>query len=93
MSDSARLRVAVRVVPGARRSEIVAVEPQLRVRLAAPPVEGKANAELVRVLAKALGVRRSAVRVVAGEKSRDKVVEVTGISDLPAGLGPPPTPS
>lgn len=51
----------------------------LRVRLAAPPVDGEANAELVKCLAKWLGVPRRAVRLVAGETGRNKVVEVEGI--------------
>lgn len=50
---------------------------ELKVRLAAPPVEGKANAELVRFLAKQLGVPRSAVTVVRGQASRSKTVRVS----------------
>ncbi|HDI00564.1 MAG TPA: DUF167 domain-containing protein, partial [Firmicutes bacterium] len=49
------------------------------VRVAAPPERGKANERLVRILAEAFGVARSEVRVVAGHKSRDKVVEVEGV--------------
>jgi uncharacterized protein (TIGR00251 family) len=51
----------------------------LRVRLAAPPVEGEANDALVRCLSKWLGVPRSAVHLVAGAKGRNKVVEVDGV--------------
>ena len=49
-------------------------------RLAAPPVDGAANAELIEVLAEALGVPRRAVRIVAGHAGRDKVVEVDGLA-------------
>ena len=67
----------VRVTPGARRTELVARDgDRLRVKLAAPPVDGKANAELVRFLAELYGVRRSAVEVVRGLRSRDKVVRI-----------------
>ena len=70
-------RFPVRVQPRASRDEIVGIqEDHLRVRLAAPPVEGQANAALVDVLAKRLGVRRSAVTIVSGETGRLKWVEV-----------------
>jgi uncharacterized protein len=75
----------VQVVPRASRSEIVGEhDGSLRVRLAAPPVDGAANKELIRILAKALNVPRSAVTIVSGETSRSKQVSVTGIQ--PAAL-------
>lgn len=52
----------------------------LRVRLAAPPAEGRANAELVRFLAKELGVPRDAVSLVAGRRSRRKLVHLAGVT-------------
>lgn len=71
--------LSVSVVPGASKSEIVGVEGgALKVRLAAPPVEGKANRELVRLLARALGVRGSDVEIVAGHRARLKKVQVYG---------------
>lgn len=51
-----------------------------RIRLAAPPVEGKANEALADFLAEALGLRKSAVRLSKGGKSRDKIWEITGLS-------------
>jgi len=75
--------VAVRVQPGARRSEVVdATGEQLRIRIAAPPVDGKANAEVRRFVAELFGVRASAVTLVRGERHRDKVVRITGV-DVP----------
>ncbi len=60
--------IAVRVVPRASKSEIVGMqEGVLKVRIASPPVDGAANAELVRVLAKHLGVARSTVAIVSGD--------------------------
>jgi uncharacterized protein (TIGR00251 family) len=56
------------------------VEGALRVRVAAPPVEGAANQALVRVLAEELGVARRSVRLVAGAAGRQKLVVVEGIS-------------
>lgn len=69
------------VTPGARRSEVIGVvDDRLRVRLAAPAHEGRANDELVRLLARALGVRRDDVRVTAGGRSRRKLLSVRGVT-------------
>jgi uncharacterized protein len=74
------VRIRVRVQPRASRTEIVGEhDGALRIRVAAPPVEGEANAELVRFLAKRLGVVKSRVRIVAGETGRSKTVEVDGV--------------
>lgn len=74
-------RVAVRLVPRASRDEIVGFEGEtLRVRVTAPPVAGRANAALTRLVAKRLGVARGAVRVVAGQSSRQKVLAVDGLT-------------
>ncbi len=78
------ITVSVRVQPGARRSEVQdASGEQLRIRLAAPPVDGKANAELQRFLADLFGVRRSAVTLLRGERSRDKVARIEGVTSVP----------
>lgn len=70
----------VRVVPRASRSEIVGEhDGALRIRLAAPPVDGAANEELVRLLARALGVSRSAIEITTGHSSKLKTVKVAGI--------------
>lgn len=70
--------LAIRVTPRARRDEIVEVLPDqtIKVRLTAPPVEGKANEALVEFLSKVLAVSRSRIEIVAGEKGRDKLVSV-----------------
>lgn len=70
---------AVRVVPRASRSEIVgAHDGALRVRVAAPPVEGAANVELVRMLSRALGVPARNVEITSGHASKTKLVRVEG---------------
>ncbi|HEY3021606.1 MAG TPA: DUF167 domain-containing protein [Solirubrobacteraceae bacterium] len=72
--------VRVRVLPRARRSELAGMRAgALVVRVAAPPVEGKANAAVCALLAERAGVPRSRVSVVRGAAARDKVVRVEGI--------------
>jgi uncharacterized protein (TIGR00251 family) len=74
-------RFSVRAQPRASRTELAGTYGDaVRVRLAAPPVEGAANAELVAFLAKKLGVAKSTLRVVRGQRGRDKVVEVDGLT-------------
>jgi uncharacterized protein (TIGR00251 family) len=68
----------VRVVPRASKSEIVGEhDGALKVRIAAPPVDGAANEELVKVLAKYFEVPKSAVEIVAGHSSKSKQVRLT----------------
>jgi len=76
-----RLTFKVRVVPRASRTEIVGEhDGALRVRIAAAPVDGAANEELVRFLARALKVPRNAVVVIGGQTSRIKSIAVSGIA-------------
>jgi uncharacterized protein (TIGR00251 family) len=72
----------VRVQPRASRDEIVGwrADGALAVRVSAPPVEGEANAAVGALLAGALGVRKSAVVIVRGERGRDKIVRVSGLT-------------
>jgi uncharacterized protein (TIGR00251 family) len=73
------LSFKVRVVPRASRSEISGEhDGALRVRIAAPPVNGAANDELIRTLARAFEVSRSNVEIVAGHNSRSKQISVRG---------------
>lgn len=73
-------RLRLRVVPGARRSEIVGRHgPAWKVRVTAPPERGAANAAALELLAKALGLGRGEVRLVSGQGSRDKIVELTAL--------------
>jgi uncharacterized protein (TIGR00251 family) len=74
-----KLLFRVHVTPRASRSEIVGEHNgALRVRLAAPPVEGAANEELIRTLASAFGLPTRTVEIVSGHSSRVKQVRVTG---------------
>ena len=72
----------VRVVPRASRSEIAGeFDGAFRVRLAASPVDGAANRELIRVLAKELKVPQNSVEIVAGLTSKSKTVRISKVSD------------
>ncbi len=79
-TTDAGLTLRVRVQPRASRDAVSGErDGALVVRLTAPPVEGAANEALARFLGKALGVARSAVRVVSGARGRNKVVSVAGV--------------
>lgn len=72
--------IRVRVVPRARRNELAGERAgALLVRVTAPPVDGKANAAVCRLIARAAGVPQSRVSVVRGASARDKVVRVEGV--------------
>ncbi len=74
------VRFSVRVQPRSSRTGVEGLHGDaLKVRVNAPPVDGAANEAVVAVLAEALGVSRRAVRIVSGESSRSKVVEVDGV--------------
>jgi len=74
-------RLRVRVRPGARRTGLTGwmSDGTLKLEVGAPPEEGRANREVVTLLAGVLGVRESAVRVMRGQGSRGKVIEVEGL--------------
>src|SRR3954465_3427716 len=74
------VRFSVHVRPRSSRSAILGVrEAALDVALTAPPADGAANAELIKLLARALDVRRGDVSIVAGASSRSKIIEVNGM--------------
>ena len=71
----------VRVVPRASKSEIVGeLDGALKVRIASLPVDGAANAELVKLLSKAFGVSKSQVEIVGGQTSKSKQVKIVDLS-------------
>jgi len=72
--------VAVHVVPRARVSAIVgALGDAVKIRVAAPPVDGAANDELIRFVASRLGVARASVALTGGAASRRKVLKIAGL--------------
>lgn len=83
------MKIALKVTPGARRNEILGWEedyPQigrvLRVKIAAPPVEGKANKEIVTFMAKTLSIPKSAVELLRGSTGRIKLIQLPDEADL-----------
>lgn len=83
--ETLEARIRVRLTPKAARDEVAGWhDGVLRVRVTAPPVEGKANAALEALVAKALRVPKSRVRVVSGAKGRDKTLAIEGIDEADA---------
>ncbi len=83
------MKIALKVTPGARKNEILGWEedyPQigrvLRLKIAAPPVEGKANKEIVAFMAKTLGIPKSAVELLHGSTGRIKLIQIPDGADL-----------
>jgi uncharacterized protein (TIGR00251 family) len=75
------IRLKVRVIPNARKNEVAACAgEEIRLKVKAPAVDGKANAALIEYLAELTDVPRSKIQIKAGEKARIKVVELEGPS-------------
>jgi uncharacterized protein (TIGR00251 family) len=83
--------LAIRVVPNAKKNEILGAHGSaIRVKIAAPALDGKANAALLAFLAEQIGIPKNQVQLLAGEKSRDKVVGGPGAQPtLPASFRVP----
>ena len=76
-----RIEIAVRVIPRARKTEVVGFRDDvLVVRVAAPPVEGAANEALIEFLSSALHVPRRAVQILGGDRGRRKRVAIDGVT-------------
>lgn len=75
------MALVIHVVPRAARTEVVGPHGDaIKVRLAAPPVDGAANEELVRFLAAQLGVTRRSIEIVSGATGRRKTVRIAGLT-------------
>jgi uncharacterized protein (TIGR00251 family) len=76
-----RITLTLHIQPGAKKTEVAGLYGDtLKIRLAAPPVDGKANAALIEFVADRLGVAKSAVSLKSGQTSRRKVLEVLAVS-------------
>ncbi len=78
-----KIKISVRLQPRASRDEVTGwnAEGFLRVRVKAPPVDGAANAALIKLIARRLGVPKSKVSLVSGATAHNKVVEIEGVAE------------
>lgn len=70
------MKLKVRVVPGAKKIKVNFSDKLNKVHLTSTAQEGKANKQLMKVLADHLGVKKRKILIIAGEKSRDKLIEI-----------------
>lgn len=71
---------SVRVMPNASRSEITGeLDGALKIKINAPPVDGAANAELIKFLAKFFRVQKNAVEIIKGQTSKNKQIKISGL--------------
>ena len=74
--------ISVRVYPNATRNEVAGFSDGIfRVKVAAPPVQGKANRELVAFLGEALGISKNRVSITRGHTTRNKLIAIDGLSE------------
>ena len=79
-ADGDGVTLRLHIQPGAKKTEVIGLHGEaLKIRLAAPPVDGKANACLLAFLADKLGVAKTAVKLLSGDSSRAKRVRVDGV--------------
>lgn len=78
--------ITVRVIPRAKKSEIsqVLADGTIKIRLTAPPVEGKANQALIRFLAEVFEISASRIEIISGGKGRKKIILIEGINEKSA---------
>jgi uncharacterized protein (TIGR00251 family) len=74
--DNKPVTYLIKVIPNAKKSSVDVVNERLKVKVSAPAVDGKANEAVIKVLAQHFKVRTSEVKILKGEKSRDKVVSI-----------------
>ena len=88
VASDGRITLTLHIQPGAKKTEFAGLHGDaLKIRLAAPPVDGKANEALIRFIADTLALPKSAVCLKSGQTSRRKVLEVTGaLPEQVAGL-------
>ncbi len=76
------MNIEVRVIPSAKKREIKFEENFLKIKLSSKPQDGKANRELVEILSEKLGIPKSKIKIVRGEKQRKKLLKIEGIENL-----------
>ena len=87
----ARIEISVRVHPNAAKNEVAGIINGVwQIRVAAPPVKGKANKELVAYLSRFLGVSKSQIGIIKGHTTRNKIIAIDGLTqeDITKRLSP-----
>lgn len=69
-------RIKIKVTPRARKNIVIEQEGKLKVYVTAPPVDGKANKVLIETLAEYFKVKKSNIRIIKGEKTKEKIIEI-----------------
>lgn len=78
-----QILLKIKVEPRSSKSEVVGPYGDgLKVKLTSPPIEGKANKELIEVLAKKFGISKKNVEIIAGQSSKHKIVKLHGVTSL-----------
>ncbi len=73
------IKFAARVIPNASKCELVGVfDKSIKIKLDVLPIDGKANEKCIKFLAKLLGVSKSSVRIITGEKNKNKIIYIRG---------------
>jgi len=81
LEENGAVTFPVRLIPRSSKSEVVGEhDGALKIRISAPPVDGAANGELIRVLAKHFGVAKSSVEIVAGHTSKTKRIRINSVT-------------
>jgi uncharacterized protein (TIGR00251 family) len=74
-------KISLHVSPGAARNELAGIKDGvLQIRVAAPPVKGKANQELLNFISRILGVNKTSLSIIKGQTNRNKVIAIAGLS-------------
>ena len=82
-SGETQIKIAVQIYPGASKNEVTGlINDVLRIRIAAPPVKGKANKELIDYLSHLLGVSKDKLDILKGHTSRNKLISIDGLSKV-----------
>jgi hypothetical protein len=70
------MRLNIRVIPNAKQNKLAEESGRIKIYLNSPPVEGKANKALVEFLAEHYNIKRNRIKIISGEKSRNKIIEI-----------------
>lgn len=73
------MRIQVKVIPNASQSVIIPQEDTWKIKVQTPPENGRANKEIIKLIAKFFDVPRSDVKIISGESSKTKIIEVFGL--------------